>query len=127
MSQAKSPESPRSDRRPSATERLLFALTLIGFVVPNLCVLLFLVDEGLDIGRYFSLWFASVPSTQLFLDLGIAALAFLVWAAAEARRISLERWWLCIPATFLVGLCFGLPLFLWMRERALWKHAPRRA
>jgi flavin-dependent dehydrogenase len=111
---------------PSATERLLFVLTLIGFVVPNLCVVLFLGDEGIDVGGYFSLWFASVPSTQLVLDLGIAALAFFIWAAAEARRTPVERWWLCIPATFLVGLCFGLPLFLWMRERALWKHAPGR-
>jgi hypothetical protein len=119
----------RTAQRPpaSATERLLLVLTLIGFVVPNLCVLLFFADEGLDIGGYFSLWFASIPSTQLVLDLGIAALAFFVWAAAEARRRTIERWWLCIPATFLVGLCFGLPLFLWMRERALWKHAPGRA
>ena len=30
-----------------------------------------------------------------------------------------RRWWLCIPATLLVGLCFGLPLYLWMREREL--------
>lgn len=119
----------RAMQRPpaSATERLLLVLMLIGFVVPNLCVVLFLADEGIDLGGYFSLWFASVPSTQLFLDLCIAALAFLVWAAAEARRASIARWWLCIPATFLVGLCFGLPLFLWMRERALWKHAPGRA
>lgn len=109
------------------TERLLLALTVIGFVVPNLCVILFFADEGLDLGGYFSLWFASIPSTQLVLDLGIAALAFFVWAAAEARRAPIARWWLCIPATFLVGLCFGLPLFLWMRERALWKYAPGRA
>jgi len=123
MRRASSP----SRRRPGTTERLLLTLTVIGFIVPNVCVVLFLADEGLDLGRYFSLWFASVPSTQLLLDLGIAALAFLVWAAAEARRVTIERWWLCIPATFLVGLCFGLPLFLWMRERALWKHAPGRA
>lgn len=111
----------------STTERLLLALTVIGFVVPNLCVLLFFGNEGLDIGGYFSLWFASTPSTQLVLDLGIAALAFFVWALAEVRRAPFAWWWLCIPATFLVGLCFGLPLFLWMRERALWKHAPVRA
>jgi flavin-dependent dehydrogenase len=122
-------EIQRTAQRPpaSATERLLLGLTVIGFVVPNVCVVLFFAGEGLDVGGYFSLWFASVPSTQLFLDLGIAALAFFVWAAAEARRTPIERWWLCIPATFLVGLCFGLPLFLWMRERALWKHAPGRA
>ena len=119
----------RTAQRPpaSTTERLLLALTVVGFVVPNLCVLIFFGAEGLDVGGYFSLWFASTPSTQLVLDLGIAALAFFVWAVTEARRTPFDWWWLCIPATFLVGLCFGLPLFLWMRERALWKHAPGRA
>ena len=107
-------------RAPEQTrERLLLALTILGFVVPNAFVAAFLLDEGLELGRYFSLWTASLPSTQLVFDLGIAAIAFLVWAAWEGPRSRVERWWLCIPATFLVGLCFGLPLFLWMRERAL--------
>jgi len=121
--------SQRVAQRPPdrVTERLLLALTVIGFVVPNLCVLLFLGEEGLDTGGYFSLWFTSTPSTQLVLDLAIAALAFFAWVLAEVRRAPFARWWVCIPATFLVGLCFGLPLFLWMRERALWKHAPGRA
>jgi|GEM_PF-679835 len=127
MSQARSSGESAGSPRERTTERLLLALTVIGFVVPNLCVLLFFGKEGLDIGGYFSLWFASTPSTQLVLDLGIAALAFFVWAVAEVRRTPFDWWWLCIPATFLVGLCFGLPLFLWMRERALWKHAPGRA
>jgi hypothetical protein len=112
-------------RRPgSATERVLLALMVIGFVVPNVLVGIFLADSGLDLGGYLSLWTASVPSTQLLLDLAIATVAFLFWAAVEGRRAGIERWWLCIPATFLVGICFGMPLFLWMRERALWKHAP---
>lgn len=119
MSQTISPAKPAGPHSPSTTERLLLALTVIGFVVPNVCVVLFLAGEGIALGEYFSLWTASIPSTQLLLDLGIAALAFFVWAAAEGRRAPVERWWLCIPATFLVGLCFGLPLFLWMRERAL--------
>ena len=100
-------------------ERVLLALTVVGFVVPNAFLVAFLLDEGLDLARYFSLWTASLPSTQLLFDLGIAAIAFLLWAAWEGRRARVERWWLCIPATFLVGLCFGLPLFLLMRERAV--------
>lgn len=127
MSQERFSEESAGSHRATATERLLLALTVIGFVVPNLCVLLFFGAEGLDIGGYFSLWFASTPSTQLVLDLCVTALAFFIWVAAEVRRTPFAWWWLCIPATFLVGLCFGLPLFLWMRERALWKHAPGRA
>ncbi len=119
----------RAMQRPpgSATERVLLVLTVIGFVVPNVFVGLYLADSGMDLGGYLPLWTASIPSTQLLFDLAIAAIAFLYWAAVEGRRRPVERWWVCIPATFLVGICFGLPLFLWMRERALWKHAPSRA
>jgi hypothetical protein len=99
-------------------ERLLLILTVVGFIVPNVMVGLFLIDEGLDIGGYFSLWTDSLPSTQLLLDLVIAAMAFFVWAAIDGPRSGVRRWWVCIPASLLVGLCFGLPLYLWMRERA---------
>jgi hypothetical protein len=100
-------------------ERLLLALTVLGFVVPNACLVVFFAEDGFDIDHYFSLWTASTPSTQLLLDLAIAAAAFFVWAAVEGPRAGIRRWWLCFPATLLVGLCFGLPLFLWMRERTL--------
>ena len=85
-------------------------LTVVGFVVPNVCLVIFFSEEGFDLGGYFSLWTASTPSTQLLLDLVIAALAFFVWAAVEGPRAGIRRWWICIPATLLVGLCFGLPL-----------------
>ena len=101
------------------TERLLLVLTVIGFIVPNVLLGIYLADEGLDVGGYFSLWTDSTPSTQLMLDLVIAALAFFVWAALEGPRSGIRRWWVVYPASLLVGLCFGLPLFLLMRERAL--------
>jgi hypothetical protein len=103
----------------SVTERLLLVLTIVGFVVPNVLLGIFIADEGFDVGGYFSLWTDSTPSTQLMLDLVIAALAFFVWAAREGPRARIARWWLCFPATLLVGLCFGLPLFCLMRERAI--------
>lgn len=100
-------------------ERLLLVIAIAGFVVPNAFVVAFLVDEGFELGSYFSLWTASIPSTQLLVDLAIASLAFFVWAAVDGPRTGVDRWWVCVPATLLVGLCFGLPLYLLMRERAL--------
>jgi len=94
-------------------------LTIAGFVVPNVFLGLYFADEGLGSGNYLTLWTASTPSTQLLADLVIATLAFFAWAAVEGPRAGIRRWWVCFPATLLVGLCFGLPLFLLMRERAL--------
>lgn len=115
------------DRAPSVTERLLVVLTVLGFVVPNVFVGVYLVDADFDFAGYFSLWTASIPSTQLLLDLAIAATAFFVWAAIDGPRARIKRWWLCIPASLLVGLCFGLPLYLLMRERAISRASGRTA
>jgi hypothetical protein len=101
------------------TERLLLILTVAGFIVPNVLLGIFIADEGFDPGGYFSLWTDSTPSTQLTLDLTIAALAFFVWAGLEGPRSRIRHWWVVYPASLLVGLCFGLPLFLLLRERSI--------
>lgn len=104
--------------------RLLLVLTVVGFIAPNVLLGVYIADEGWDPGAYLSLWFDSTPSTQLVVDLGIASLALFVWAALDGPRSGVRRWWLCIPATVLVGLCFGLPLYLYMRERPLQGSSP---
>ena len=102
------------------TRALFFLfLTVIGFVVPNTMVAIFLIDNGLDLEQYFGDWFGTLPSAQLAADLAIVGAAFLPWAYWEGRRIGEPRWWWTIPASLLVGLCFAVPLFLYLRERAL--------
>jgi putative Ca2+/H+ antiporter (TMEM165/GDT1 family) len=99
-------------------ERVLLALTVVGFLVPNTMVTIFFVNHGIDLSGYFSHWEESLPAAQLAADVGISFLAFALWAAWEGRRIGMRTWWLPIPASALVGLCFALPLFLLLHERA---------
>jgi hypothetical protein len=100
-------------------EKTLLFLTIAGFVVPNAMVAVFVADHGVDIGRYLGDWFETLPSAQLVADLGIAFLAFVAWAAWDGPRSGVRRWWVAIPASLLVGVCFALPLYLLMRERAV--------
>lgn len=102
-----------------AIERWLWTLAVLGFLIPNAMVAAYLIDHGLAISDYLKAWTASLPSIQLMVDLGICATAFLTWAWFDARRHGVERWWWSIVGTFAVGLCFGIPLYLAMRERAL--------
>ncbi|HEX8119791.1 MAG TPA: DUF2834 domain-containing protein [Solirubrobacteraceae bacterium] len=101
----------------TSRERILLALTVVGFLVPNAMVVAFVIDHGVDVGEYLEAWFDSLPAAQLAADLSIAFLAFALWAAWEGRRLRMRTWWVPIPASLLVGLCFGLPLFLLLRER----------
>jgi len=100
-------------------ERILLVLTVVGFLVPNAMVAIFFVDHGLDISAYLDGWVQTLPSAQLVADLIVAFVAFALWAAWEGRRLGMRSWWVPIPASLLVGLCFGLPLFLLLRERAV--------
>jgi len=110
----------------TSRERALLVLTVIGFLVPNTMVAIFFIDHGVDLSGYFNDWVQSLPAAQLAADLGIAFLAFALWSAWEGRRIGMRTWWLPIPASALVGLCFALPLFLLLRERAVRERPPSR-
>ena len=103
----------------TSRELALLALAVVGFVVPNVMLAAFFVDNGVDFGGYFGHWGESLPAAQLAFDVSIAFVAFALWAAWEGRRIAMRAWWLPIPTSLLVGLCFALPLFLFLRERAI--------
>ena len=100
-------------------EKLLLLLAVAGFIVPNVMVAVFIAEHGLDLALYFESWFDTLPSAQLVVDLVIAFLALLAWASWDGPRSGVDRWWVVIPASLLVGVCFALPLYLYMRERAV--------
>jgi hypothetical protein len=98
--------------------RLLLVLTVLGFVAPNAMVAVFFAEHGVDLARYLGNWFGTLPSAQLLVDLVICGVAFIGWSALDGPRAGVRRWWVTIPATLLVGLCFAVPLYLLLRERA---------
>lgn len=99
-------------------EQAFLALAAVGFVVPNAMLSIFLAEHGADAGTYLTDWVQTLPAAQLTADLTIAFTAFALWAVWEGRRIGMRSWWLPIPAALLVGACFAIPLFLFLRERS---------
>ena len=97
--------------------KLLLSLAVVGFVVPNVMVGVFIADHGVDLALYLENWFETLPSSQLVVDLVIVFLALVAWASWDGPRNGVERWWVVIPASMLVGVCFAAPLYLYMRER----------
>jgi hypothetical protein len=100
-------------------EKSLLLLAVVGFIVPNVMIAVFIAEHGVDLSLYFDGWFRTLPSSQLVVDLVIAFFALVVWAAWDGPRTGVDNWWVVIPASLLVGVCFALPLYLYMRERAL--------
>ncbi|AXT84242.1 hypothetical protein C6I20_02895 [Aeromicrobium sp. A1-2] len=114
---ASKPANTGPDGHDKSTEQVMGALAIVGLIVPNAMVAAFVFENGTDVGGYFASWFGTLPSGQLFADLAIVSVAFWVWSYYDHRRTGTPRWWLIPFATLTVGICFAVPLHLWIRER----------
>lgn len=103
----------------SRTVRTLLAiLALVGFALPwwfNLQY--FAGGGGVMPAAFFGAAFANPLTTAITLDVYLAAVAFSLGVALDGSA-GIRRWW-AVPTTFLVGLSFALPAYLW------WRSAPR--
>ncbi|MDF1855314.1 DUF2834 domain-containing protein [Pseudooceanicola sp.] len=98
--------------------RLIYlGLALWGAVHPMAYVIAWFSANGLSLSGLIAAWQANAASAGLLWDLAIAGIALSIWIIAE---VLVRRNWtalLAIPATFLIGLGCGLPLYLFLRTR----------
>lgn len=102
----------------STRAKVFLLLTIVGFVTPNVMLGIYIAEHGLDMKNYFGDWFGTLPAAQITVDLLIVSLAFVIWAAWDAPRTGVKHWWVIFPAGFLVGACFAVPLYFFLRERS---------
>lgn len=96
--------------------RLLLALALVGLAVPWRFNLQYFFGGGSVMPEvFFADAFANALTTAITWDVYLAAVAFSVGVALD-KSAKRRRWW-AIPATFLIGLSFALPAYLWWRLR----------
>ena len=104
---------------PDSRERLYLNFAVLGLVAPLALFGFYFADNGFDVGLMFDDAVDNTVALALLCDLIIAMLVFWSWAAEEGPRLGIERWWLVIPATLFIGLCFAFPLYMYWREKAL--------
>lgn len=68
------------------------------------------------LSHYFNDGTASPLASSITTDFFIGTTPVLLWMCIEAKRMMIKRWWLLLPATFLVSFAFSCPLFLAMKE-----------
>lgn len=99
----------------SALRLTYLALAIWGAVHPMYYFIGFWNENGYSLSLLVDSWYVNRGTEGLVWDLTIAAIALTVWVIAET---IVRRNWvalLAIPATFGVGLSFGLPLYLFLR------------
>ncbi len=101
----------------SVLRMIYLALAIWGAIHPMYYFVQWFAENGVDIGLMVDAWHANAASSGLVWDLTIAAVTLTVWIVAE---VAVRRNWLsllAIPATFLIGVSCGLPLYLFLRTR----------
>jgi len=93
------------------------ALAVWGAVHPMAWFIAWFAENGLSLSGMIAAWHANAATSGLVWDLTIAAIALTLWILAE---VAVRRNWsalVAIPATFLIGVSCGLPLYLFLRTR----------
>jgi len=100
-----------------STLYLLFSV--IGGVIPWVFLAQFLGEPQPLIAHFFLSAFVNNVASSFATDLIISALVFFIFVVIEGKRLKMRRLWIYVVATLGVGLSFGLPLFLYAREKRL--------
>jgi hypothetical protein len=98
---------------------IYLGLSVLGLVVPYAKFLPWLSEHGLDFGLFLRELFATRIGAFFGLDVVVSVIVLFAFIVSERRAIRIQHVWLPIIATLLVGVSFGLPLFLYMRQRVL--------
>lgn len=100
-------------------QSLLFGLLCIpGAGLPLSQFLPWAAEHGLDPALFVSDLFANRIGGFFGLDVVVSAAVLLTWVAVERHRPMPWRWSV-VPATLLIGVSLGLPLYLALRSRVV--------
>jgi Terpene cyclase DEP1 len=93
-------------------------LCVAGTIVPYWQLLPFLREYGLNLPLMIARLFATPVSAFFGVDVIVSSLVLWVFVAVDGRRNGVPHLWAPILGNLLVGVSLGLPMFLYMRERA---------
>ncbi|GIT90070.1 hypothetical protein JANAI62_04470 [Jannaschia pagri] len=90
-------------------------LCVLGVVLPMRYFLPWLAENDWSLAAMLDAWHVSDATSGLVWDLTVAAITLTVWIAWEC--ITRRNWvgLIAIPATYMVGVSLGLPLYLLLR------------
>ena len=99
--------------------RVYLTLSIVGFVIPYAFFLPWALEHGLDIQLLLTELFSTRIGAFFGSDVTVAAAVLLVLILTDGRKSGTRLLWLPVAGTVCVGVSFGLPLYLYLRERAV--------
>jgi Terpene cyclase DEP1 len=91
-------------------------LCIAGFVLPYSQFIPWVVAHGPDARLFVNELFSNRIGGFFGMDVIVSAFVLIPFIVAEGRRLHMNSLWAPVVGTLLVGVSFGFPLFLLMRQ-----------
>jgi hypothetical protein len=98
---------------------LYLVLCTAGVLLPYWQFVPWVLQHGLNLTLFARELFANRISAFFGMDVLVSAVVLLAFTRIEGARLGIRRRWLVLVAVLIVGVSFGLPLFLYLREAEL--------
>jgi hypothetical protein len=96
---------------------LLFCV--LGIVLPYSQFLPWLLENGFHLKLFVQQLFANRIGGFFVMDVLVSAVVLVFFIRREGQRLGVRQLWLPIAGILTVGVSLGMPLFLYLRERAM--------
>lgn len=106
---------------------LYLILCILGFVFPYSQFVPWVIAHGLDVALFFRDLFSTDIGGFFGMDVIVSAFILMLFVFTEGPRLGMQKLWAPVIGTFLVGVSFGLPLFLYMRHPYIQEYNKRVA
>ena len=93
--------------------------SVLGLLLPYFQLMPWLLEHGLNVPLFFRELFANRVSAFFAMDVIVSAIVLIWFIQTEGKRLRVSLLWLPTLGTLLVGVSFGFPLFLFLRQMTL--------
>lgn len=97
--------------------KFYLVLTVVGILLPYGAFIPWLVSNGLDIGLLFSEATANPISIMAWLDVVVAGVALIGFILVDGQKHKVNYRYFAVFGTLAAGVSFGLPLYLYFKEK----------
>jgi hypothetical protein len=101
------------------TRHFYLVCCVLGLVLPYSQFVPWLLEHGLNVTLFLRELFANRISAFFAMDVIVSAIVLIWFVQNEGNRLRVRFLWFPTVGTLVVGVSFGFPLFLFLRQRTL--------
>jgi uncharacterized protein DUF2834 len=101
------------------TRHFYLVCCVLGLLLPYSQFVPWLLEHGLNVTLFCRELFTNRISSFFAMDVIVSAIVLLWFIQSEGRRLRVGLLWFPMVGTLVVGVSFGFPLFLFLRQLTL--------